>query len=88
MKITIIKPKDQDLNRQEILSWPIWTCQISEFDWFYDNKECCLLLEGLVEVSTAIETVTFGAGDYVEFPQGLSCHWKVIEPVKKHYSFR
>jgi len=33
-------------------------------------------------------SVSFGAGDYVEFPQGLSCVWKVTKPVRKHYEFR
>ena len=28
------------------------------------------------------------AGDLVEFPKGLSCRWKVIKPVRKHYNFK
>lgn len=87
MKIKIIKPENQNINRQEILSWPIWTCDISEFDWFYDDKECCLLLEGEVEISSSFENVHIEKGDYVEFPKGLNCRWKVIKPVKKHYFF-
>ena len=70
-----------------VLSWPIWTCDVSEFDWEYEQKESCLLLEGEVEVKTAIETVNFSAGDFVVFPRGLKCRWKVIKPVRKHYTF-
>ena len=68
-----------------ILSWPIWTCDTSEFDWEYEEKESCLLLEG--EVETDLETVNFSAGDFVVFPSGLKCRWKVIKPVRKHYTF-
>jgi hypothetical protein len=27
----------------------------------------------------------FAAGDFVTFPKGMSCRWKVLEPVRKHY---
>ena len=78
---------EEEITQHNILSWPIWTCEISEFDWKYDDRECCYLLEGEVEVSSDIETVKFGVGNFVVFPKGLKCHWKVIKPVRKHYSF-
>ena len=31
------------------------------------------------------EPVSFGAGDLVTFEAGLSCTWKILEPVRKHY---
>ena len=68
-------------------SWPIWECGVSEFDWDYADKETCHILEGEVEVVTGEESVRFGAGDLVVFPQGLSCRWKVIKPVRKRYRF-
>lgn len=33
------------------------------------------------------ESVEFGAGDLVVFPDGMSCTWKVSEAVHKHYRF-
>ncbi len=87
MKIKIIKPEDLTLERSEIESWPIWTCDVSEFDWEYSEKESCLILEGEVEVVTKDETVRIVAGDFVIFPRGLTCRWKVMKPVRKHYSF-
>jgi uncharacterized cupin superfamily protein len=33
------------------------------------------------------EPVEVGAGDLVTFPRGMSCTWKVVEPVRKHYNF-
>tara|TARA_B100000959_G_C14604989_1_gene469671 strand:+ start:181 stop:447 length:267 start_codon:yes stop_codon:yes gene_type:complete len=87
MKIEICKIENKDISRKDVLSWPVWTCEISEFEWEYSEQESCFLLEGEVEVSSDFETVNFGVGDYVIFPRGLKCRWKVIMPVKKHYSF-
>ena len=87
MNIKIDKLSDEEINNLGVLSWPIWTCDVSEFDWEYEQKESCLLLEGEVEVKTDIETVNFSAGDFVVFPRGLKCRWNVIKPVRKHYIF-
>ena len=87
MKIEVVRLTKKDVSEKGVFSWPIWTCGISEFDWEYDQRESCLLLEGEVEVSSDIETVKFGSGDFVVFPKGLKCRWKVTSPVRKHYSF-
>ena len=87
MKIEIIKLSGSKIKEKNILQWPIWTCEVSEFDWVYSDEEASLLLEGEVEVSSEFETVRFSAGDYVVFPKGLKCRWKVMQPVRKHYSF-
>ena len=87
MNIKIDKLTDEEVNNKGVLSWPIWECDVSEFDWEYDQKESCLLLEGKVEVKSECETVRFSTGDFVVFPKGLKCHWKVTSPVKKHYTF-
>ena len=87
MNIKIDRLTDEEVSNKGILSWPIWTCETSEFDWEYDQRESCLLLEGEVEVKSNIETVNFCGGDFVVFPKGLKCRWKVIKPVRKHYSF-
>ena len=87
MKISIHKPSEKEISKKDVRSWPIWTCDVSEFDWEYDQQESCLLLEGEVEVTSDNEEVKFGVGDFVIFPGGLKCRWKVIKPVRKHYSF-
>ena len=87
MKIEISDISKKGLTEMDVFSWPIWSCEVSEFDWEYDQQESCLLLEGEVEVSSDIETVKFGGGDFVVFPKGLKCRWKVTSPVRKHYSF-
>ena len=87
MKIKIENLPKEKIIEKGITTWPIWSCEVSEFDWEYDAEESCLLLEGDVEVKTDFETVNFSAGDYVIFPKGLKCRWKVTKPVRKHYSF-
>ena len=87
MNITISQLTDKEIEEQGVLSWPIWSCEVSEFDWVYSDEESCLLLEGEVEVKSGFETIRFSAGDFVVFPKGLKCHWKVTRPVRKHYTF-
>ena len=87
MKIEVRKPDPSELEEKGILSWPIWTCEPSAFDWSYTDKETCYILEGKVTVQTSEGSVTFGKGDLVVFPEGLSCVWRVEEAVRKHYNF-
>ena len=87
MKIEIKTVTMEQAENDGITAWPIWTCGVSEFDWEYSDRESCYLLEGQVEVKTEWETVKFGEGDFVVFPQRLKCVWKVNTPVKKHYKF-
>ena len=87
MKIEIYNLSKQELEEKGVHSWPIWSCDVSEFDWEYKDKESCLLLEGSVEVASDYETVILGGGDFVVFPGGLKCRWKVAAPVRKHYTF-
>ena len=99
MQITVKKPTEAE--KQFMQKQPTWSCGVSEFDWYYDSEETCLLIEGEVEViptPTNLRfagddgddggSVRFGAGDYVVFPRGLECVWKVTKPVRKHYIFR
>jgi uncharacterized protein len=89
MKIEVKKPERDDLEKDGVLSWPIWEKEISRFDWYYDQTEECYLLEGKVVVETEDgDRVEFGEGDFVSFPKGLSCIWDIREAVKKHYDFK
>lgn len=81
-------PDSSRLQKLGVFDWPIWTKEVSEFPWTYDSTETCYLLEGEVRVTTdAGAQVEFRAGDLVIFPKDLSCTWKVISPVRKHYRF-
>ncbi len=87
MDILIRKPTQEELDSLGVSSWPIWTCEPSTFDWYYDDRETCYILEGDVTVKTPEGSVHFGAGDLVVFPKGLSCTWIVARKVRKHYNF-
>ena len=83
MEVEVRKPTEEEKN--QAAAWPTWDCKPSEFDWSYSTKETCLVLEGSVEVEACGKTYAFGAGDWVVFPQGMDCRWKVKEYIKKHY---
>lgn len=87
MKIEVKKLNDDEIEQMGIRTWPIWTKEISTFDWYYDSQEMCLFLEGKVIVKTDDGEISIGKGDFVTFPEGLKCVWNVIEPVRKHYHF-
>lgn len=81
-------PDEQHLAELGVRRWPIWTKDVSEFPWSYDEQEICYFLEGEVEVTPqGGQQVNIKAGDLVTFPEGLQCVWKVLKPVKKHYRF-
>lgn len=82
------RPDNETLRSMGVYDWPIWEKEASQFPWHYDEQEICFLLEGEVEVTPqGGETVRFGKGDLVTFPAGMSCHWNILHPVKKHYRF-
>jgi uncharacterized protein len=87
-RIKVEKPSRELLDHLKVSTWPIWTKEKSSFEWEYDQQEICFFLEGEVTVSTDRGEVSFGKGDLVTFPVGLSCTWHVLQPVKKHYQFR
>ena len=81
-------PLPSTLDELGVKSWPIWTKEVSTFPWSYDEPETCLFLEGEVVVTPdGGAPVSVGKGDFVTFPSGMSCTWKVLKPVRKHYRF-
>jgi uncharacterized cupin superfamily protein len=89
MEVKIQKLNAEQLKKMGVFSWPIWTKEVSSFPWSYDCVEECYFLEGEVSLQTQEgKTISFGQGDFVTFPKGLSCTWNVVKPVKKHYNFK
>ena len=86
MSIHVRKPTENE--KADMITKPTWGCDVSEFDWHYGSEETCLLTAGSVTVEYDGGSISFGAGDLVTFPKGLSCVWKVTEPVEKHYIFK
>lgn len=86
MKIEVRKPTPEEI--QEAQNWPTWNKEVSEFPWSYDQKETCLILGGRAEVEGKDgEKAEFGPGDWVVFPAGLECVWRIKEGVEKRYKF-
>lgn len=89
MEIKVEKLKKEQLDKNGVFGWPIWKKEASKFPWSYDSIEECYFLEGEVTVETKDgQRVSFGKGDFVTFPKGLTCTWEIIKPVRKHYNFR
>lgn len=86
MTIEIRKPSEEEKKMAE--GWPTWSKEPSEFYWVYDNQERCLILRGKAEVTVDDDKkFNFGAGDWVVFPQGMECKWRIIEEIEKKYKF-
>ncbi|MDD5439890.1 MAG: cupin domain-containing protein [Candidatus Omnitrophica bacterium] len=87
-KIKIEQPPKKELEKMGVFSWPIWEKEVSTFDWHYDDRETCYILEGNATVKdNQGAVISFGPGDLVTFPKGLRCVWQIRKPVRKHYNF-
>ncbi|RLD43197.1 MAG: cupin [Bacteroidetes bacterium] len=86
-KISIQKMSPEELKIKGVSSWPIWTKEVSRFDWTYAGKEECYIIEGEFFVETDEGTVQIKPGDFVIFSDGLKCSWDIKSPVKKYYNF-
>ncbi|MBV5309487.1 cupin domain-containing protein [Chromatium okenii] len=82
------KPSPAKLEVIGIDGWPMWKKEPAQFAWHYDRTETCYVLRGRFTVTpNGGEPETFGRGDLITFPAGLSCTWDVLEAVEKHYRF-
>jgi len=87
-EIKIKKLSDREVEEMGIKNWGIWEKEVSEFDWAYTDEEHCYIIDGEAEIVTDDGKVEIKKGDYVIFPRGLKCRWKVKAPFKKYYSFK
>ena len=87
MSVKIEHLTEEQIQAQGIRQWPIWEKEVSTFDWFYDNTEQCLILEGEVIVKTDQGDFEIKAGDFVTFEKGLECFWEIKKEIRKHYNF-
>lgn len=89
-EIEVISQPDQAfLEKKGVFGWGTWGCEVSKFPWTYDSAESCYLLAGKVTAtpSDGRQPASFGKGDFVTFPAGMSCTWDVSEAVQKHFLF-
>ena len=86
-QITVEKnPGQQRLQALGISKWPTWKKEISVFPWTFPEQEIAYILEGECVITPAGGTpVSFGKGDLVTFPAGMTANWEVKQPLHKHY---
>lgn len=84
--IFVEKADGKKLEELNVDSWPIWEKEASKFEWSYDEKETCYILEGNAKVCPEDgESASFGAGDIVVFPAGMKCTWEITVHIRKRY---
>jgi uncharacterized protein len=87
LKIITKQMNLEEAKKLGIDSWDKWECEPSEFEWEYPETETAYVFEGNIIVTTEYETVTIKGNMLVTFPAGLKCSWKVIETIRKVYTF-
>jgi len=79
-------PSPMKLEAMYVESWPVWSKEVSTFEWTYERKETAYILAGEAVVTPKDgEPVTIRARDLVNFAKGLECTWEIRVPVRKHY---
>lgn len=87
MNIVVEKnPTQSRLDALNVTKWPTWQKEVSTFDWTFHEQEIAYILEGdCVITPTGGAPVSFGKGDLVTFPAGMTASWEVKQPLHKHY---
>ena len=71
-------PSPERLKELGVSSRLIWTKEVSEFLWEYDERETCYFLEGDVIVAPdGGKSIEVSIGDLVTFPKGMTCTFKI-----------
>ncbi len=87
MQITVEKnPSQTRLNELNVTKWPTWQKEVSVFPWTFHEQEIAYILEGeCIITPTNGAPVSFGKGDLVTFPAGMTTNWEVKQALHKHY---
>ncbi len=87
MQIKVEKtPAQSRLDELNVTKWPTWQKEVSIFDWTFHEQEIAYILEGLCVITpTGGAPISFGKGDLVTFPAGMTASWEVKEALHKHY---
>ncbi len=86
----LVERSIDDERKQELglENWPVWSREVSKFDWSYSSTETGFLIKGeLILHLSGKKTVELSAGDLVQFPAGLDCSWEILADLEKFYSF-
>lgn len=79
-------PSQAHLDTLGVSKWATWQKEVSVFPWTFPEQEIAYILEGeCVITPTGGKPATFGKGDLVTFPAGMTASWEVKKPLHKHY---
>lgn len=79
-------PSQSTLDRLNVTKWATWKKEISVFPWVFPEQEIAYILEGECVITPKDGApVTFGKGDLVTFPAGMTASWEVKQPLHKRY---
>ncbi|MFW6137826.1 MAG: cupin domain-containing protein [Spirochaetota bacterium] len=87
-RIKVNRPGRKELEHLGVESWDIWEKHPQEFDWAYTHQEHCYIIQGKARIITDEEITEIKKGDYVVFPVGLKCRWKIARKIKKYYQLK
>lgn len=86
--IKVERPTEEKLKELDVMSWPIWEKEESEFPWEYDLEETCYILSGEATITPEEgDPVRIGPGDLVTFSCSMKCRWIIHSTIRKHYDF-
>jgi uncharacterized cupin superfamily protein len=79
-------PAQSRLDSLNVKKWATWQKEVSVFPWTFPEQEIAYILEGeCVITPTGGASVSFGKGDLVTFPAGITANWEVKQTLHKHY---
>ena len=79
-------PAQSRLTALNVTKWSTWQKEISVFPWTFLEQEIAYILEGECVITPANgKPITFGKGDLVTFPAGMTASWEVKKALHKHY---
>ena len=87
MPITVeTNPSQTRLNELNVTKWPTSQKEVTVFPWIFHEQEIAYILEGeCIITPTGGSPVSFGKGDLVTFPAGMTANWEVKQALHKHY---
>jgi mannose-6-phosphate isomerase-like protein (cupin superfamily) len=94
-EFTVSKATEEQLKELDVENWPTWTTagnpkyEVGKTAPLkvYDCNELSYIISGKMEIipQETGEPVLVQAGDFVTFPDGFPCQWRVLEEINKHW---
>jgi hypothetical protein len=86
--VQVYRLSGDELDRQDMRGWDVWEKDASESECSYTMEEHCFVERGSARIIHRGATLDVREGDYVVFPVGMTCTWKVAGPLGVRYAFR